>query len=48
MEEIIGDVIEAGLDVIEIGAGSKDKGCLWMTIVLILVAVGVTLYFIYK
>jgi len=46
MEEIIGDVIEAGLDVIEIGAGSKSKGCLWMSIGLVIIAVCITLYFV--
>jgi len=46
MEDIVSDVIEAGLDIVEIGANSKNKGCLWMSIILLAIAVGVTLYFV--
>jgi hypothetical protein len=46
MEDIVSDVIEAGLDVVEIGANSKNKGCFWMSILIVVIAVGVTLYFV--
>lgn len=46
MEDIVSEVIEAGLDVVEIGANSKNKGCFWMSIIIVAIAVGVTLYFV--
>lgn len=48
MEGIVEAVIETGVDVIEAGAGSKDRGCLLFSIVLVLIAIGITLYFVYK
>jgi len=48
MEEIVGEIIEAGIDVVEVGVGSDNKGCLIFSIILVLIAVGVALYFVYK
>ena len=48
MEEIVETIVDVGLDVIDVGVESKSKGCLIFSIILVLVAIGVTLYFVYK
>ena len=49
MEEIIEVAIEAGLGVAEAAADSKNKGgCIFLAIIFVAIAVGVTLYFVYQ
>lgn len=47
MEEFVGDVIEAGIDLIGAADGSSknNNGCLFLVIALVVIA-SVTLYFV--
>jgi len=49
MEEIVEVVIETGADLLGAAADSKSKGgCIFLAIVIVAIAIGVTLYFVYK
>lgn len=47
MEEIVSDVIETGVEIVAtVAENPSKKGCFWMSIILVAIAIGVTLYFV--
>lgn len=45
MDELLEAAVEAGVEIAATGSLSK-KGCMWTSIILALIAIGVTLYFV--